>query len=310
MSYKNSVKLLTSNFSIVWKQLLYMLSVCLVCFLLAYGVAQPVIETLKNEGIVAEFTQVFETIYTAPKDIFNALSNVSVHFTEVLTANFGKLWLSIFATFLFGPVVYQILKNSSMYNVSSIMYMKMTSFVDIGYTRNMISTLWQSIRYAFAKLIYQIPFAMLKILLLYCYFTLAKSALSILFGLFFFFLFLVLISAIETTLFSAMAGKMLDTNGKTSAFKAFFVGNVVTFKQFARIFSNALIVVLTLILVNAFLGLFTLGVALLITLPASLVFVSIFELCAYFGAKGERYYLSSTVIATPVKGENESINKK
>ena len=47
MSYKNSVKLLTSNFSIVWKQLLYMLSVCLVCFLLAYGVAKPVIEILK-----------------------------------------------------------------------------------------------------------------------------------------------------------------------------------------------------------------------------------------------------------------------
>lgn len=309
MSYKNSVKLLTTNFSIVWKQLLYMLVVCLLCFGIAYGVAQPVIKVLNAEGVLSEFGGLFETIYTAPKDIFTTLSNASIHLIEVLTSNFGNLALSIIATFLFAVVIYQLLKNISMYNISSVMYMQMTSFVEVGYTRNLISSLWQCVRYAFAKMIYMIPFAVLKIVTVYTYFTLAKSTLSIIFGLFFVILILVLLSAIEITLFSSMAGKMLDKSGNISAFKAFFSGSGVIFKQFARIFSNAIIVILTLVLINLFLGLFTLGVALLITLPASMVFIAIFELTAYFGAKGERYYLSETTIATPVMDE-EKISKK
>ncbi len=305
MSYKNSVKLLTTNFSIVWKQLLYMLVICLLCFSIAYGVAQPVIKVLSAEGVLSEFAGLFETIYTAPKDIFTALSNANVHLIEVLTANFGKLALSLLATFFFAVVVYQLLKNISMYNIASVMYMQMTSFLEVGYTRNLISSLWQGTRFAFAKMVYQIPFALLKLVTLYVYFSLAKSSLSIIFGLFFVILILVLLSSIEITLFSSMAGKMLDKGGNASAFKAFFSGSPVIFKQFARIFSNSIIVVLTLLLVNLFLGIFTLGVALLITLPASMVFVAIFQLTAYFGAKGERYYLTETTIASPVKDKTQ-----
>ncbi|MBQ3158350.1 MAG: hypothetical protein IJB98_01505, partial [Clostridia bacterium] len=132
---------------------------------------------------------------------------------------------------------------------------------------------------------------------------------TIIIGLFIVSLIIVLLSAVEICFFSGMASKMLDLNGNISAFKAFGQGIAITFKNFVRIFANSIIVVLTITFVNVFLGVFTLGVALLVTIPASMVFVCIFELTTYFNCKGYRYYLSSSVLATPLKGDDEKIKE-
>ena len=51
MMYKNSVKLLFSNFSLVWKTLLYNLIVLLVVGGLSYFAALPVFELLIDHGL-------------------------------------------------------------------------------------------------------------------------------------------------------------------------------------------------------------------------------------------------------------------
>lgn len=307
MSYKNSLKLLTNNFSVVWKQLLYILAIILIIAPITYGVSSPIIDLLKSEGVVSEFGLIFETIYTQPSEVITAISTACLHLGSVILGNFGSIWLSLFATFLVCVVVYGLLKDISNYNISSVMYMQMTSYVSIGYTRNLISTLGQSIRFSFVKMLCKIPFAILKLLVLYAYFRIVNNWLTIIIGLFVVTLILVFLFSVEICFFSGFAGKMLDLNGNISAFKALGQGMSITFKNFARVLANAVIVVLTITFVNLFLGVFTLGVALLITIPASMVFVCIFELTTYFNCKGDRYYLTSTILATPVKGDNEKI---
>lgn len=309
MSYKNSVKLLISNFKIVWKQLLYMLIVVVVLFALGYASSIPMIDLLKDNGIFNEFSNIFQTIYTAPKDVVNAISTAIEDLVSVVSNNFGNIWFSFFASFFIVGAGFQFLKHISFYNISSLMYMQMSSFVEIGYARTLISTLGQSVRYAFAKLIFQIPFLLIKALILFLYFTIVSTPIGILIGLFVWILLLVIINSIEISLFASMAPKMLSCGGNISAFKAFFTSNKLILKNFARVFSNAIIVTLTLIVLNMFLGVFTIGVALLITLPASTLFKAIFGLTTYFGVNGERYYLSSSVITTPVTEENETIKK-
>lgn len=307
MSYRNSVKLLTSNFSIVWKQLLYTFLTLLIVFFIAYGTSQPIISTLNKEGVINELKSIFENIYTSPKDVVTSITTTFNHFFDVLSVNFKSLWLSIFSTFFVVFVLYHFLKSISMFNVSSVMYYKLTSFATIGYTQNLISTLAKSCRFALAYVVYKIPFIILKLLLLYAFFELVSSPLSIIIGLFLVSVVFILLTSLELTIFSPFAPCMLEKNG--SAFKAFFRGNKKIIKSFFRIFSSAIIVVLTLIVVNVFLALFTLGSALLITLPASIVFICIFNLCAYFGAVGERYYLSKNSIATPLNGENKKLEQ-
>jgi len=105
-----------------------------------------------------------------------------------------------------------------------------------------------------------------------------------------------------------MTGFYFEQKANTSAFKSLFKGNYFVMKQFPRVFSNAVISILTIIVVNVFFGIFTLGTGLLITLPATMLFKAIFELCTYFGVKGERYYLSSTTIVNPLKDTDNNIN--
>ena len=309
MSYKNSIKLLTSNFSLVWKQLCYMLIVCLAFVGIGYGFALPTIDLLTQHGVIKDFSLIFETIYTAPKDVITAVSDAFLNLTNVVTANFGKIWLSLLSTTIIIRLCYTLLKNISFYNLASVMHYQLTCFVNVGYTRNLISTLGQSIKYAFAKLVYTLPFTLLKLLIVYAYFKLAVTPILIFTGLFIVSLGLILLSSLELTLFTGYTGYIFEQNGNCSVFKAFFKGNVHVFKKFPKVFSNAVISTLTIIVVNIFLGIFTLGVGLLITLPATMLFKAIFELCTYFGVKGERYYLSSTTIATPLKtAENENVN--
>lgn len=309
MSYKNSFKLLTNNFSIVWKQLLYMLALILIVAPITIGICSPVVDLLKEEGVVAEFGAIFETIYTKPSEIITAISTAFLHLSNVISSNFKAIWFSIILAFFLCFFVYTLFKDVSNYNISSVMYMQMTSFVSIGYTRNLISTLGQSIRFAFVKLLCKIPFTVLKAMVLYAYFRVVNNWITIIIGLFIVSLILVLLSAVEISFFSGMAGKMLDVNGNISAFKAFGLGIATTFKSFTKVFTNAIIVVLTITVVNVFLGVFTLGVGLLISIPASMVFVCIFELTTYFNCKGSRYYLSSSVLATPLKGDDEKIKE-
>lgn len=308
MSYRNSLKLLISNFSVVWKQLLYMLIISFSCFGLAYLTFIPTINLLKTEGVVAEISGIFETIYTSPKDIFTTCQQTFVHLFDVIKANPSVVWGSILGALFFGYALFRILKFISYYNVTYLMHMKMTSFVEVGYTRSLISNFTASLRYALSRLVYSLIFTMLKTLIFFIYLRYASGTLSILLGLFIIVTIIIVLSSIEISLYTGHSSTMIEKSGEISAFKAFLVGNKTTFKKYSRIFSNSIMVSLSIFVLNIFLGLFTVGAGLIITIPTSIVFKCIFDLASYFGAKSERYYLSENTIA--VSKDNKISSKE
>lgn len=297
MSYKNSLKLLISNFNLVWKQLLYMLIICVICFGIGYSIFIPTINLLKAEGVIAEISSIFEVIYTSPRDVITACRDAVSHLLSVLSLNFGKIWLSLFGAIIFAKIIFSILKYVSFYTVTNIMHMKMTSFVEVGYTRTLISNFSSAIRYAFARYIYDIPFDLIKYFIVIIYLKSATSVVSIVVGLFVCCLLIITISGIEISLFAGHATVMIENSGVISAFKAFLIGNKTVFKNYWRVLSNAIVISLTIVVMNLFLGVFTIGAGLLITIPASIIFKCIFDLAAYLGAKGERYYIAENTIA-------------
>ena len=79
-------------------------------------------------------------------------------------------------------------------------------------------------------------------------------------------------------------------------------------KDFSKVFSNAIILVLTIIIVNVIIGVFSVGAGLFITIPASMVLVVIFELISYYTTTKQRYYLSPTIIVdTTATGKIEKV---
>ena len=308
MSYKNSFKLLTTNFDLVWKQLLYTLIVSLITFGSAYWILVPTLNLLKEQGVMSEIANIFETLYTSPNEIATTLSVAAKHFIDCIINNFSNIWASVIGFFFVIIFIFRLFINMSTYNLTSLMHLKMTSFVSVSYTRNFISNLKQSFRFAITKCILSIPFLVLRISTLILYFKLANSFFSIIFGLFLTSLFLIVINSFEKTINIGFAPNMIEKPVKAKTFKCFFQGNSVVFKRFFRNFSNVILLVVTVLFINTFLGVFTIGAGLLITIPATMVIFAIFNLACYFASRGDKYYLNETAIVVPVSSDNSKLN--
>ncbi|MBQ7579456.1 MAG: hypothetical protein IJT25_02880, partial [Clostridia bacterium] len=109
----------------------------------------------------------------------------------------------------------------------------------------------------------------------------------------------VLLSSIKMSLTASFAPSMIEES--LSAWKAFKTSGRMTGRAFLRTLSCSIVVNLTVIFANMFLGIFTLGVGLLITIPASVVFIAIFKTTNYFTIECKSYYLSDNVIVEPKK---------
>ena len=70
-------------------------------------------------------------------------------------------------------------------------------------------------------------------------------------------------------------------------------------------FAYFLVAWVIIIALNIFVGLFTLGAGLLISIPVSMLFVSILNMTLYYGKNGKRYYVDGTVITPPYKKEED-----
>lgn len=303
MSFKNSFKLLTTNFSIVWKQLLYLIIISLFSFGIAYCIFLPALDILKSEGVISQFTNIFETIYTAPNEIINACKEAFLNLIEVIKSNFSIIGANVIFSLFFAKIIFDILKYMSYYNVTSVMYMKLTSNLDVGYTRNYISNIWASFRYALSRLVLTIPFDLIIASCLILFLKYINGTLTIIFGLFILIAIFIIITSIKISLFTPFAIGMIEK--QYAPFKAFMFGNKKITKSFTRIFSNAIVSVMTLIVANLLLGVFTVGAGLLITIPTTIVFICILNLTSYLGANGERYYLTDIIIVNFSNNDKE-----
>ena len=231
MSFKNSFKLLTTNFAIVWKQLLYLLVISIFSFGIAYCIFLPALEILIDNGVISQFSEIFETIYTAPKEIISACKSAIFNLTDVIKSNFSLIGANVIFSIFFAKVIFDILKYMSYYNVTSVMYMKLTSNLEVGYTRNFISNLIPSLRYALSRFVISIPFDVLIILIIIGCLNLFHSTLSVMLGLFIFIALFIVLSAIKITLFTPQATYMIEK--QCEPFKAFVSGNKKTYKNFS-----------------------------------------------------------------------------
>ena len=106
MLYKNSVRLLTTSFGLVWKQLLYSIICLAVSLLSGYLLLKPVIACLTNAGWVKELSLIFETVYTNFSEIGTAAETAFMHFFKIIATNFSSLWGYFLGMFLISYMLY------------------------------------------------------------------------------------------------------------------------------------------------------------------------------------------------------------
>ena len=307
MSYKNSMKLLTSNFSFVWKQLAYTILRLAIILGLTVLVSRPIVDVLAQEGFVSSLKTLWGTVYTNTGEFFTALKDSIEIFVNTLWSNIGNLWIWVFL-FLFVVVfLNSVLRYMGKYTLTYIAHNNFTSLNKCGYAHSFLSNFWKSLKYALCRLLLDLPFMAIKVAFIIAYCSALDNWLLAIIGISLLIILFTITYALQIAMYNNLAVKQITT-GKNPFVKMFHTSSSV--KDFFKVFSNAIVIVLTIIVANVVIGVFSFGAGLLITVPASMALVVIFELISYYTATKQRYYLSPTIIVDTLESNKIEKNFK
>lgn len=311
MSYKNTVKIFASNFMLVWKQLLYLLICALIFALCTYATITPIISLLRENNIFVELKDMIKTVYSSPSVFALNLSELAKHTMSVLATNMSKIWAHCIALVIFAIFIPYILIQMSQYNICSIIYQKASMNMNVGYIQNGMRKFKQSLLYALSSILFNLPFWALSILFIVIYIMSANSIIAAIIGFAILILLLIIEKSLKHSLFSCFIGYMVENDA--DPFTSFGKGIVIVIKSFGRVFSNSIVSILTIILINGLITIFTFFSGLILTIPASMIFISILYMVIFFNLNEERYYLSNNYIYNPMKysvKENSNLSKE
>jgi len=304
MIYKNSIKILFSNFNIVWKSLLYYLFTFLISVTLIILCLNPIYQILNNEGLINRIVELYTDFITTLdlKALIETINHLVDRFLEIFVDNISQFWFSFIMIaviiFIFGAIV----SNITIMPACNSIHYYMGSMNKHGFYLSFAETFGKSLKAQLAYFVVSLPIKAINIILIILGIKLVSVSwiLSIFAG-FLLFLEFILLMSFKVSLFTSWVPTMVVLN--YGAFKSLRVSIKNTFRTFGRIFSNSIGVVVTIILLNVVLGLFTFMTGLLISIPASYLLYSVFGMVVTYENQGMRYYVDVCNVVTPHKRE-------
>ena len=234
-----------------------------------------------------------------PACIGAAFIRVSYTLGTILNGNGGAWYTVLFRVVVFGILIPYLLLQMSFYNITSILYQKLTMNMDVPYIQNGFRLLKHSLVYALASIVINFPFLFIVVFLFEIYIAMAYSTITAIIGLVILFALLILFTSIKISFQTYFMSYMVEKDA--NSFVSYAKGLINVLKRFWKILSQSVILCLTIIFINGLIALFTFFSGLFITIPATFVLLSIYNLVVYFNMKGDRYYLADNMIFNPIK---------
>lgn len=303
MLFKNSLKILFSNFNIVWKSILYFILVFSGCTFLIYLCVNPVYKLLVSNGLIDEVVNIYTNFITSLNfaELGISLGELIEKFVDVIVSNISKIWINFTGIAIITLFLSVFLNNLVIMASCNSLHYYMGSMNRLGFYSSFFDILKKNLKVQLVYFIISLPVKVINFALLLL--TLKLFDLSLIWailGVFIFVILYVILLAFKFTLFSGWIPTMVIMN--YGVFKALKVSVKNTFKQFPRIFGNAVGMVLTMLCVNV-LGVFTFFVGLIVIIPASYLFYSAFGMVSTYESQGMRYYVDIYNVITPKKKE-------
>lgn len=305
MVFKNSIKILFSNFNLVWKMLLYLLVWCVFFGIVVYLFARPIVEMIDTAGFFNRFVDVYTDFLTS-LNLTSLFDSIAQLFDEVfifIVNNISELWVYFGAIGLIILFVAPIVCNLICMPTCISLHLYMGSMARQGLSVSLRENFARNLRFQFAYYFVTLPINAIGIALLMLSFELFNMSwvvsLLAVFGIIIGF---ILFSAFKQTLFSAWIPTAVVMN--FDVWKSFRVATKLSFKKFGKVFGNAIGIVLSLLCLNVFLGIFSFMSGLLISIPVTIVLLNVFGMLVVYEGQGMRYYVDIYNVVTPKKKED------
>lgn len=297
MSYKNSIKLMFSNFSLVWKQLAYLLVVFVISALISVAISMPTIELLRNEGFFSHAKDLLEAVYINPSLINQTISEILTSFFTIIWSHAAGYIVSFIGFILSAIVLPAFLIGLGEYAVCFVSSKKLSSNVKLGFSSSLLTNAKDASRYSLYRLLIGAVTDLIILGFLLVYLKLASGIILTIVLLLVFMAILVFLRSFKLTLLGLIVSKMIEEDKSIKRSQDELIK--LSARAFWRSFSNAVIVVLTIIALNLFAGVFTILAGLIVTIPLSMVFKCIFMITNYYTISGKKYYLNENLIIEP-----------
>lgn len=307
MKFKHAFHVMVDNFSVTYKQLLYRLVIMVVAFGISLGVLTPFIRDFINSQALNDLLSNVKTfVLDFLRGNVLSLEPVSKNIIEAYEQFIHLIQTRISELIITGLMLFVLLivekwfTGLGNYTTAIIINDKMSLRTTSSFIRTLISHFKEA---ALFNLIY-VPLSVLYDLIVAA--ALVVVLVFMLKGIQFFFvstfifaLIMVVAIAFKMTLTcdwlpALIRGKM---NQKKAIKYTFSRENKNTF----NVFSNFVVILLAALALNFAAFLFTFGVGVLLTLPASYVLIISFEMVNYYEREELRFFLDKNTIVKPEK---------
>ena len=157
MMFRNTVRLILTNFSNVWKLLLYYIICTLVLVGILYPIISPVIVKLSQAHVFEDIQSLFNALFSAPTTMIVSANQILVTIGQVLSAN-ASIFVANYVLFgiivvVVAPFIYGLGELAA----SEVLYGFMTSQAHYGFTACFIRKLGKSCLLQLAKMLFIVP---------------------------------------------------------------------------------------------------------------------------------------------------------
>lgn len=296
MSFKNALKNLVAHFGTVWALLLYILLFASIMAGVSLPFVLPIMRALGKAGVFADIKHGFSAMFEGGG--FGALwSGLAAAYASTVRAFDGNDQIATLATvFLFTIVLVAFRFLLGLYEIplTTVLDGRMSCNAKYGLCGKFFSTLWLSVRYSFAKMLFTLLFDGVVGLLIYA----VACGVGVSWALLFISVPIVLImSALRFSIVACWAPCVVG--GECGVAAGFFRSAKLFFKNFATFYSSYFVSLILIFALGVFITLFTLGIGLLIVLPIAANYISYLNITEYYNKRGKRYYVDGKVFTPP-----------
>lgn len=300
MMFRNSVKLLFSNFATVWKLLLYYLIITLIGVGLVAPVFSSVVEVFRSHNFFEVLVDLLTTfnLGTNILSIFASFGTVISTLVACILDYFViHTWLAVYLTFLF-VVLLPFLYELGGIAAGEILYGYMSSQAQVNFTGRIFSSVRKSFKYILAKLLIATPINILIFYLIYKVCALTALGGTIKFAVpLIITVVLCLLVTLRLVLFAGWLPALIVND--CGVWSAFARGLKAVGRRFFRTFSTMLVFVILNICIDVLFG----SIAFLLLVPLGVYFVYIIDFVMFYGSQGMRYYVDADTIISPKRLE-------
>ena len=297
MIFRNTFRLIITNFSTVWKLLCYYAICILITMLFCGAIAYPILSELSNANVFNDLFEIINNFFSSSPvttaRTFEEVNSTILNIVSSSSYTFNYVFLAFFL-FFFLPVAVDM----AILPAGDIVYGYMATQTKYSFTSRYFKLFGKSLKFSLSKYLTSLPFNLILLFLLYLLIRLATMGNFLYLFLDVFILAVILLFvSLKTTLLScfAPAYTVLET-GVWSSFKENFrcVG-----RGFGSIFSTSILLVLIAFALNLIFCVFTLTVGLIVTIPFTAFMFVVFHMVSFFSAQGGRYYIYTDTLANP-----------